>query len=215
MEIQYLFRPSLHPNRGKTPVLVLLHGMGGNKTDLMKLGSMLNNRFSVLSVRAPMSMPEGGHSWYGVRFAPDPVIDSDQAEASRCLMIEFLKDAVQRHNLEPSEIFLAGFSQGAIIAASVALTRPELVAGLVMMSGRILPQVKIQVASARLERLNVFVAHGRDDQRLPLHHAHETRDWLKDLGVNLTYKEYAGGHEIATDEHRDIAQWLLERVNRT
>ncbi len=214
MGLQYLFRPSLHPKRGRTSVLVLLYGMGGDKTDLMSLGSVLENRFSVLSVRAPMSMPERGHSWYGVRFAPDPIIDSDQTEASRRLMIEFLTDAAPLQPRAWRNLF-AWFLTGAIIAASVVLTRPELVAGLVMISGRILPQVKIQVASARLEHQQVFVAHGCDDLRLPLYHAHETRDWLEDLGVNLTYKEYVGAHEIGTDEHRDIAQWLLERVNRT
>jgi phospholipase/carboxylesterase len=215
MEIQHLFRPSTDVNRGASPVLVLLHGMGGNKTDLMWLGSRLESQFCVLSVRAPISMLEGGHSWYAVRFAPDPIIDSDQAEASRLLMIEFLNDAVKRYKLEPSGVFLAGFSQGAIMAASVALTRPDLVAGLVMMSGRILWQVKTQVASrADLERLKVFVAHGQDDQRLPLFHAHETRDWLVELGVNLTYQEYAGAHEIVADEYRDVAQWLLERIDR-
>lgn len=216
MEIQHLFRPSLHVNRGVSPTLVLLHGMGGNKTDLMSLGSRLEAQFCLLSVRAPIIMPKGGHSWYDVRFEAGLVIDSDQAEASRLLMIEFLNDAVQRYKLEPSAVFLAGFSQGAIVAASVALTRPDLVAGLVMMSGRILPQVKTQVASrADLKCLNVFVAHGRDDQRLPIFHAHETRDWLEDLGVNLTYQEYAGGHEIGTRENSDVARWLLERVAQT
>ena len=215
MEIQHLFRPSLHENRGVCPALVLLHGMGGNKTDLMALVSKIEAQFSVLSVRAPIIMPEGGHSWYGVRFAPGPIIDSEQAEASRLLIIEFLNHAIQRYKLEPSAVFLAGFSQGAIIAANVALTRPDLVAGLVMMSGRVLSQVKTQIASrADLEHLNVFVGHGRDDQRLPLFHARETRDWLENLGVNLTYQEYAGGHEIAADEYRDVAQWLLERIDR-
>jgi phospholipase/carboxylesterase len=98
------------------------------------------------------------------------------------LVIDFLTEAVRRYNLEP-RIFLADFSQGAIITASVALTRPDLVAGLVMISGRILPEVKTQVASADLEQLNVFVAHGRDDQRLPLVYVHETRDLLEGLGV--------------------------------
>jgi phospholipase/carboxylesterase len=216
MEIQHFFRPSIQVNPGVTPALVLLHGMGGQETDLMLLGSRLEAQFSVLSVRAPLSMPEGGYSWYGVRFAPDPIIDSDQAEASRLMMIEFLKAAVQRYKLEPSGVFLAGFSQGAIMAASVALTRPDLVAGLVMMSGRILPEVKTRLASkTELECLNVFVAHGQDDQRLRVVHAHETRDWLKGIGVKLTYREYTSGHEIATEETRDVAQWLLEHVAQT
>lgn len=214
MDLQHLFRPASQPNRGQTPTLVLLHGMGGHKTDLMTLGSMLEVHFSVLSLLAPMNLPEGGHSWYGVRFTPEPVIDLEQAEAARLLVIDFLIEAVRRYNLEP-RVFLAGFSQGAIIAASVALTRPDLVAGLVMMSGRILPEVKTQAASVGLEQLNVFVAHGRDDQRLPVFHAHETRDLLERLGVKLTFREYANGHEVGTEENRDVTQWLLERVAQT
>ncbi len=215
MDIQHLFQSATEANRDASPVLVLLHGMGGDKTDLMSLGSMLEAQFGVLSVRAPIIMPEGGHSWYNVRFAPGPVIDLEQAEASRLMMIDFLNDALQRYKLEPDGVFLVGFSQGAIIAAGVALTRPDLVAGLVMMSGRILSPVKTQVASrAALERLNVLVAHGRDDQRLPVFHAHETRDWLEELGVNLSYQEYAGGHEIVANEYRDVARWLLERIDR-
>ncbi len=214
VKIQHLFRPSLHPNRGKTPVLVLLHGMGGHKTDLTTLGSMLEAHFSLLSIRAPINLPEGGYSWYDVRFTPEPVSDLEQAEAARLLVIDFLIEAVQRYNLEP-RVFLAGFSQGAIIAASVALTRPDLVAGLVMMSGRILPEVKTQVTSVGLEQLNVFVAHGRNDQRLPVFHAHETRDWLEDIGVKLAYREYASGHEVGAEENQDVAKWLLERVAQT
>ncbi len=207
--LHHVARPPRRTSARKAPALVLLHGMGGDETELMSLGSLVDERLYNLYLRAPIPLLEGGHSWFDVRFAPDPVIDPDQAEVSRLDLIEFLERASRRYDLDPNSIFLAGFSQGAIIGASVALTRPDLVAGLVMMSGRILPEIGPRLAPrTELDRLNVFVAHGRDDVRLPLRHGHATRDWLMDLGANLTYREYAIGHEIDSDETRDVADWL-------
>jgi len=211
--IQHVSRPPRRAVQSKAPALVLLHGMGGDETELMPLRSNLDERLYILSLRAPIALTEGGHSWFDVHFAPDPVIDADQAEAARLGLIDFLENAVEGYNLEPSCVFLAGFSQGAIMGASVALTRPDLVAGLVMMSARILPEIGPQIAPrASLESLNVFVAHGRHDGRLPLRHAHMARDWLLKLGTKLTYREYEMGHEISSDETRDIADWLHDRL---
>jgi phospholipase/carboxylesterase len=205
---------SQHPRRtssGKAPVLVLLHGVGGNETNLMPLANAFDNRFHVLSARGPIQLGVNAFGWFEVRFTPDPVINADQAETSRKSLIAFLEEAINRCDLEPSRVYLAGFSQGAIIGASVALTRPDLVAGLVMMSGRILPEIKPLLANAAaLETLNVLVAHGTHDGKLPVRHGHASRDLLSSLGVNLTYREYDMGHEIGQDEIQDIAQWLHE-----
>lgn len=211
--IQHFPRPPRRVVQSKAPVLVLMHGMGGNETELMSLSSNVDERLYILSLRAPISLTEGGHSWFDVHFAPDPVIDADQAEAARLGLIEVIENAVRGYDLEPRCVFLAGFSQGAIMGASVALTRPDLVAGLVMMSGRILPEIGPRLAPrAGLESLDVFVAHGRQDGRLPLRHAHVARDWLLKLGTRLTYREYEIGHEISSDETRDIADWLRDRL---
>ena len=78
---------------------------------------------------------------------------------------------------------MLGFS--AIIGASVALTRPDLVAGLVMMSGRILPEIKDLIASStNLEQLPVLVAHGLQDNKLPVHHARASRENSSNLGLS-------------------------------
>jgi phospholipase/carboxylesterase len=196
---------------GKAPVLVLLHGVGGNETNLIPLANSFDDRFHVLSARGPIHLGPNAFGWFEVRFTPDPVINADQAEASRQRLIALLEEAINRYDLEPSRVYLAGFSQGAIIGASVALTRPDLVAGLVMMSGRILPEIKPLLAdAAALETLNVLVAHGTHDGKLPIRHGHTSRDLLSSLGVNLTYREYNMGHEIGQDEIQDIAQWLHE-----
>ena len=211
--LEHISQPPRRTRPCKAPVLVLLHGVGGNETNLLPLVNAFDDRFHVLSARAPIQMGANAFGWFEVRFTPDPVINADQAEASRQRLIAFLEETVDRYNLESSWVYLMGFSQGAIIGASVALTRPDLVAGLVMMSGRILPEIKPLIATAaELETLNVLVAHGTYDGKLPIRHGHASRDLLSSLGVNLTYREYDMDHVIGQDELRDIGTWLRDRL---
>ncbi len=214
--LEHVSQAPRQSNPGKAPVLVFLHGVGGNETNLMTLAPSFDERFHILSARAPINLGSNAFSWFEVQFAPDPVINPDQAEASRKTLIAFLENAVSQYNLEATQIYLAGFSQGAIIGASVSLTRPDLVAGLVMMSGRILPEIKPRLApSIALTTQNIFVAHGSQDAKLPIRHAHASRDLLSSLGVNLTYREYEMGHEIIQPEVVEIAAWVQAQLEQS
>ncbi|MFD1731059.1 alpha/beta hydrolase [Deinococcus malanensis] len=84
----------------------------------------------------------GSYGFFRVPFLPEPVIVLHEAEASRQILINFLLVLVRQHDLDPGRVFELGYSQGAIIRASVALSRPDLVVGLVILSSRILPEVR-------------------------------------------------------------------------
>ena len=128
---------------GTPPLLLLLHGVGSNEHDLFELAPFLDKRFLIISVRAPNTLGPGSYAWFEVNFTPQgPAINPEQAEASRETLITFIKEAITAYGANPKQVYLMGFSQGAIMSASVALTRPELVAGAVLMSGRILPEIQ-------------------------------------------------------------------------
>ena len=195
-------------------MLVLLHGVGGNEQNLLSLSDSFDDRFQTISARAPLTFAPGSYGWFQVQFTPEPVINAAQAEASRTQLIAFLERIVVQDTLDESQVFLVGFSQGAIIGASVALTRPDLVAGLVMLSGRILPEVKPLIASrTELEGVSVFVAHGHFDTKLPIHHAKASLETLERLGVRVRYREYEMGHEINPQEIQEVSQWLASHLD--
>ena len=112
----------------------------------------------------------GSYAWFEVNFTPQgPVINPEQAEASRKTLITFIKEAITAYGANPKQVYLMGFSQGAIMSASVALTRPELVAGAVLMSGRILPEIQPLIAShEELADFPFLVVHGTADMVLPI-----------------------------------------------
>jgi len=195
--------------------LLLLHGVGSHEGDLIGLGPNLDGRFFIVSARAPLSLGPGMYGWFHVMLDPvAPVINPDEAERSRQLLLQFIDEAAQAYGLDIHRVYLLGFSQGAIMSLSLALTRPDKLAGVVAMSGRILPEVLPRAAPpAAMRGLPVLVVHGTEDPVLPVHHGRAARDQLSALPVALTYREYPIGHYVSEESLADVTAWLRQRLD--
>ena len=201
---------------GNPPLLLLLHGIGSNEHDLYGLAPFLDERFLIISVRAPNTLGPESYAWFELDFTSQgPVINPKQAEISRETLITFLNEAVTAYGADPERVYLMGFSQGAIMSASVALTQPELVAGVVMMSGRILPEIHPLIASKEeLAGLPFIVVHGTADMVLPITYGRASRELLSSLPVELTYHEYSMGHEVSQESLSAVTTWLSAKLGK-
>ncbi|WP_374442441.1 alpha/beta hydrolase [Pseudomonas panipatensis] len=190
--------------------LLLLHGVGGNESNLAGLAQYLPADLDVLLLRGPLQIAAQGFAWFQVNFSANgPVINAEQAEASRQQLLTF----IQARPALPTVI--AGFSQGGILSASVGLSAPGSVAGFALLSGRILPELEPHIATAEaLRTLSAFVAHGRHDDKLPLFWAERADAWLTRLGVEHQTRLYDMGHEIVAEEVSDFVQWLDAPLQR-
>lgn len=215
LSLVHLTRPPRTPSTGPPPLLLLLHGIGSHEGDLMGLAPYLDDRFFLVSARAPLTLGPGMYGWYHVVLDPvAPVINAEEAEASRRLLLTFIDEAVSMYGCDPHRVYLLGFSQGAIMGLWLALTRPDILAGVVAMSGWIPPEVLPGTAPAEAMRgLPLLVVHGTDDPVLPIHHGRATRDRLAALPVALTYREYPIGHHISEESLAEVAAWLRQRLN--
>ena len=196
------------------PLLLLLHGVGSHEEDLLGLAPYLDPRFLIVSARGPITIGPGMYAWFQVVLDPmHPTINPEQAESSRRAIIRFLGEAVEAYGADRARVFLMGFSQGAIMSLSVALTEPAAVSGVVAMSGRLLPEVLPLVAPPEaLRGLRILLQHGTADQVLPIHHGRTARDHLAVLPLELTYREYAMGHQVSDESLADAAAWLRARL---
>jgi phospholipase/carboxylesterase len=197
------------------PLLLLLHGVGSNEEDLFALAPYLDGRFMVVSARAPIALDYGGYGWFRIEFTPRRMVaDVEQAKQSLRLLRGFVDDLVGAYDADARSVYLMGFSQGAMMSFALTLTRPEKVAGVVAMSGR-LPRQMLELEPDRdaMTGKPILVTHGLYDPILPVENGRAARDYLAGLPVDLTYREYPMQHEVSAKSLRDVAGWLTQRLD--
>ena len=92
---------------------------------------------------------------------------------------------------------------------SIGLTRPDLIKGIAVMSGRLLEEIKPLIATNdKLQQLKVFISHGTNDSTLPIQYAKDANAFLKTLNIKPVFKEYQAGHEINNLMLSDLINWL-------
>jgi phospholipase/carboxylesterase len=207
LDLKYLVKPAA-ATAGKKKALILLHGVGSNEQDLFSLAPLLPDNLLVISPRGPVTLGEGRYAWYQVDFSSGaPVINAQQEEQSRGLILDFVRQVKQQYAVE--EVYLGGFSQGAIMSFSIGLTRPKEISGVLSFSGRVLMEIRPYVEQGEdLKQLAVFIAHGTQDNTLPVHYAREAKAYLQQLGVKLSYHEFEMGHQISNPVLEETINWL-------
>jgi phospholipase/carboxylesterase len=207
MVLQYLVRePKIIT--GKKKAIILLHGVGSNESDLFSFADQLPGDFYVIAARGQFSLGEGRYAWYNVDFSTGkPVFDKTQELSSREVIRKFITQVKQQYQLD--EVYLGGFSQGAIMSFSVGLTSPREVKGIISLSGRVLVELKPLITKHEdLQKLRAFVAHGTNDNTLSVEYARDARSYLESLGVQLSYHEYDLGHQVNEQVIKDLNDWL-------
>jgi phospholipase/carboxylesterase len=197
------------------PLLLLLHGIGSNEEDLFSLAPYLDGRFLIISARAPVSMGPGSYGWFDMEFTPQGMMaDIEQAKKSLQQLTGFIDELVETYRAESRRVYLMGFSQGAMMTLAVALTQPEKIAGAVVMSGRFPSQVLEHEPDLRALKDKPFlVTHGLHDPVLPIEQGRAVQKNLEALPVELTYREYAMGHEVSLESLKDVSAWLSRALD--
>lgn len=192
---------------GKSAALVVIHGLGGNERNLFSLGRAVAPDAVVIGLRAPLVRGPDSFSWFPVEFtAQGPVHDIAAAEASRVRIVEFVRALKSDSAIDAERITLLGFSQGAILSEAIALTEPELIDGVVLISGRTLPELKA-VAGAK-KRPRVLVLHGTRDTVLPYENGVTTNEVLASGGYEVEFKSFDAAHEVTEQMVEAMRAWL-------
>ncbi len=187
------------------PVLLLLHGRGASELDLLPLADELDPRLLVIGARAPLPF-SGGFAWYRIGDVGSP--EPASFGASLGALQRFVEQLPRAYPVDPSRIYTLGFSQGAVMAGSLLLTRPDLVARTIMLSGYLPIDLIRPVDEASLGHRPVFVGHGTADQVIPVAWGRQVRDYFSRVGADLTYREYSIGHFVGPQELGEVRDWL-------
>lgn len=197
-----------------TACVILLHGVGGSETNLTDLAAGIAPDTLVVLPRGPFEFAPGQFGWFRVAFtASGPRIVESEAEQSRLTLIRFVEQLQSAYGIAPQHTAIAGFSQGGILSASVALSAPERVAAFGVLSGRILPELQPHLADKqRLATLRGFIGHGEYDTKLPVTWAQRSDHWLTELEVEHVTHLYPIDHGISPAMQADFLGWLKKQV---
>ena len=192
---------------GSGPVVVLLHGFGAPGDDLVPLFRILDVSRDVRFAfpQAPLSPPEmasyGGRAWWPRDLerlqGRDRSNEVPQGLASARDKLIACLDALQADlGVGPERVILGGFSQGGMLSCDVALRAAPAFAGLALLSTALISQEQWRPRIAAYTHLPVFQSHGRQDPVLPFAGAQRLRDLFTEVGCNVDWVEFNGGHEI-------------------
>lgn len=182
---------------------------------MARIADRFDARFLVLSVRSPLVFGPDAFGWFHVTFTDDgPQIVGAEAEEGWRGIARFVDEVVAAYGADRERVYLSGFSQGAIMSLATLLTAPERVAGIAMMSGRLLPEVLPHAAAPEsLRDKPVLMLHGVHDEKLGIHLARWARDRLASLPIALDYRELAIGHRISAESVDLASDWLTARLD--
>ena len=184
------------------PILLLLHGTGGDEDDLIELGKLLLPEGGLLSPRGKVL--ENGAPRFFRRLAAG-VFDEKDLIARTAELAAFVQAAADAYEFDPTRVIAVGFSNGANIAAAMLLLHPRALRGAVLFRA----MVPLTPASPpNLSGVPVYLSAGRFDTMVPAANTEKLASMLQDAGAAVTLAWTPQGHNLVPDEVDAARRWL-------
>ncbi len=162
--------------------LICFHGVSGSREDFLPFMDKIDpaRRFHAILPQGPYAMAEGRSAWGDPR---------TQGPVDLAPVLAWLNTlAIPGRNL-----LLGGWSQGTSVAYGAGLSLAQPPAGLIALGGWIPDAVPADLTHPPPR---AFIAHGANDDAVPVEAARHARDRLADAGASVTYHETEVGHCI-------------------
>jgi phospholipase/carboxylesterase len=177
---------------GPLPFAVMLHGAGARASHGLALLQDLADAEGI-AILAPQSR---ARSWDFITGAYGPDVEA---------IDDLLAVAFARVEVDPKRLAIGGFSDGASYALSLGLQNGGLFTHVLAFSpGFAAP------STARV-RPRIFIAHGREDEVLPLRQCSDRLvPTLRRAGCEVEYREFDGGHDVPHEIRVEASRWFKQ-----
>lgn len=191
------------------PCVILLHGYGSNADDLFSFTSYLPDQLTIISLEALLDTPFGGKAWYSIHFdaTQDKWSDLEEARKSLVTITDQLEYFIDKYDLNPKDISLMGFSQGAILSWSLLLDYPDRFRRAICMSGYINPKL-LDNPLKEYQNILAYASHGTNDPTIPYDWAESSIKVLMTNNPKVRFNSYSDGHNVSPENFRDLLEWI-------
>jgi phospholipase/carboxylesterase len=151
-------------------------------------------------------------SWYPAPFL-SPIEDNEAALGEALAQLDAVADRLCDEGFPPERILIGGFSQGACLAATALLRRPERRLGALILSGGLLgaPGTVFEPAPA-LAGMPAYLSGSRGDPWAPVFRIEETADWLRRSGASVRLEIADDRAHVIDDREIALARSFLETL---
>jgi phospholipase/carboxylesterase len=202
--------------------VIVLHGLGADGNDLAPICHELDLRAAgavrfVLphAPKRPVTI-NGGYTmraWYDILDEASAGREDEAGLRESQQIIAGLLDRERQRGIDAGRIVLMGFSQGCAMTLQTGLRYGEKLAGLAGLSGYLpLASTLERERHSANQATPIFLAHGRDDEIVPIARAREAYANLGRLGYMVEWREYDMPHSLCREEIEDLNLWLLDRL---
>ena len=184
--------------------IVLLHGTGGNETDLMPLAHRINPRATLLGVRG-RSTEEGINRWFR-RF---DAVTYDQADivSESAAFAAFVQGAVSGYGLDQATMTFLGYSNGANLLGAVLQRHPGTVRRAILLRS---VQVLEKPSKTDFAGTNVLMLNGATDPFGRMAPALEQA--LQNGDATVDSRRLTSGHDLTPEDVVEAKNWISVQV---
>jgi phospholipase/carboxylesterase len=232
--VETRFIPRQYEPNYAYPLLVLLHGRGGDEEQLVRAMPALSWRNYVgLGLRGPELVTKRdrlvGFGWGGEFEQPErrrarQNLNLTEAEIVRRVLHDPEPEGVDRLeagvfsailqtrrllHVHSERIFLVGCGEGAAVAYWLGLTFPERFAGVVAINGWLPVGLRPLGRVKACRDLPVLVVHGAWNAKVPLHDARQNVATLRAGGLRVAFQSYPSSHRLTNPMLSDVDTWLM------
>ncbi len=208
--------PCRLPKSGKvTSVMIMFHGYGANGKDLIDLSNYFFKFFPEMAFYAPNgcedfeNYPGLGYQWFPLP-SLDPVVLRSGLQKTEKQVVSIINEIMDHHGLNYNQVFIFGFSQGALVALNMIYNLPK-IAGILGYSGAFMARQEEKILSYDTP---ILLVHGAQDTVVPIMYHNLAHAELTDLGFNargpvITYLDH-GINEDALIEGKKFMKNILD-----
>lgn len=215
---------NFNPDKDNT-LVIGLHGGGSTPEAFIKIWDKIKD------VNFIYAAPQGPYKWLieekiGYDWSAWPTGDLKIIANAMKLTSNYVENLIQslKEKYNINEVYLMGFSQGAIFTYIAGIQRPELYKGIICLSGPAIfeplrnPFVG-EYAPDWLEEkylepantLRVFIAHGTEDQTPNHEYGVKSKEILTSYDYDVTFRSFESGHTIDSKILKQALEWIINK----
>ena len=216
---EHSFSPHLNPKK----LIFMLHGYGDNADNFIHVASLLHRvewQANYIALNAPAIIPNypSGRQWFDIY--PNGIYISDagqkEIEIIRSSVLDVVKqientiiEFKDKFALDFSDCLIMGFSQGGIMAFELGHYLDKRLAGLAIISGRIMEDCNI--SNFNFLQTPFFISHGDKDEVLPIKNFYNSCEFLKKNKFNFEEHLLKGDSHTISSEAIDLLQKFIKK----